>query len=184
MKVDPPPAVRLRLATLADAPAVGALHVAAWRATYRGIFPDDVLDGLTEATFAERHAKRIQHPNPPDSVLWVAEGPRGLVGFSTFGSTRDVDLPPATGEVYAIYLAPDALGRGIGRALFAKSLTLLHDAGKRAVVVWVAEANARAIRFYERAGLALDTTAEPKSVVVGGRDIGVPEVRLRVALTP
>lgn len=178
----PQPPVSIRLARPTDAPGIAAVHVAAWRATYRGIFPDDVLDALAEDEFAERHARRLVNPAPADARVFIAESPGGIVGFSIGGSARDPDLAPATGEVYAIYLKPDALGRGIGRELFAQSLTTLREQGKRAVVVWVAEANARARRFYERAGLALDTTVAPKSVVWKGRDLGVAEVRMRSPL--
>ena len=175
----PPPSVTIRLARVGDAPAIAAVHVDAWRATYRGIFPDDVLDSLSLEEFTKRHAGRLTNPAPADARVWVAEGARGIVGFSIGGSARDPDLPPGTGEVYAIYLLPDALGRGIGRTLFAKSLATLREQGKREVVVWVAEANARARRFYEAAGLALDPTAAMKTVVWQGRDIGVPDMRLR-----
>ena len=173
------PPVTIRLARREDAPAIAAVHVAAWRATYRGIFPDDVLDGLSLEEFTKRHAARLTNPAPADARVWVAEGARGIVGFSIGGSARDPDLPPWAGEVYAIYLVPDALGRGIGRSLFGKSLATLREQGKREVVVWVAEANARARRFYEAAGLALDPTAATKTVVWQGRDLGVPDIRLR-----
>jgi ribosomal protein S18 acetylase RimI-like enzyme len=179
----PPPTIALRPARVEDAPAIAAVHVAAWRATYRGLFPDDVLDGLSVDEFTKRHAARLTNPNPADARVWVAEAPHGpegtrIVGFSIGGSARDADLPQGAGEVYAIYLLPDALGRGLGRDLFAHSLATLREQGKRAVVVWVAEANARARRFYEASGLALDASAPAKSVVWQGRDLGVPEVRL------
>ena len=38
--------VTVRLATAADVPAMGRLHVRAWQAAYRGHVPDDYLDGL------------------------------------------------------------------------------------------------------------------------------------------
>src|SRR5688572_12624254 len=98
-----PADVRLRQATVADAPTIGALHVAAWRAAYRGIFPDDVLDGLSPEQFGERHRKRLLQPDPADAHVWVAENPRGMVGFTIGGSARDTDLPRTAGEVYAIY---------------------------------------------------------------------------------
>jgi ribosomal protein S18 acetylase RimI-like enzyme len=179
-----PPPITVRPARIADVPAIAAVHVAAWRATYRGIFPDDVLDNLSVEEFARRHTERLSAPKPADARVVVAEGPGGIVGFSIGGSARDADLPPATGEVYAIYLQPDALGRGIGRDLFAASLATLREQGKRAVVVWVAEQNARARRFYEQAGLALDHSAAPKSVLWQGRDLGVAEVRMRRPLDP
>ena len=171
--------VRLRQAGVADAPAIGALHVAAWRAAYQGIFPDDMLAGLSVEQFGERHRKRLLEPDPADAHVWVAESPRGIIGFTIGGSARDADLPSTAGEVYAIYLLPEALGRGVGRALFAQSLSLLGAQGKIEVIVWVGDANARARRFYEAAGLTLDPAAAPKSVVFQGRDIGVASVRMR-----
>jgi hypothetical protein len=38
--------VTVRLATAADVPAMGRLHVRAWQAAYQGHVPDDYLDGL------------------------------------------------------------------------------------------------------------------------------------------
>jgi hypothetical protein len=38
--------VTVRRATLADAPAMGRVHVRAWQAAYRGQMPDAYLDGL------------------------------------------------------------------------------------------------------------------------------------------
>ncbi|HET9289988.1 MAG TPA: hypothetical protein VFQ49_02825 [Actinomycetes bacterium] len=38
--------VMVRPATVADAPAMGRLHVRAWQAAYRGHMPGDYLDGL------------------------------------------------------------------------------------------------------------------------------------------
>lgn len=171
--------VGFRVARVEDAAGIGALHVAAWRATYRGLFPGDLLDGLRSEDFAERHRQRILAPSPEDARLWVAEGRGGLLGFSVGGSARDGDLPPHVGEVYAIYLLPGLIGQGIGRGLFGRSLDSLRELGKREVVVWLADANARARRFYAAAGLRLDPTAAPKPVVLQGRDLGVLEVRMR-----
>ena len=47
--------VTVRRGRVADAPAMGRLHVRAWQAAYRGHMPDDYLDGLRAA---ERAAGR------------------------------------------------------------------------------------------------------------------------------
>lgn len=70
-----------------------------------------------------------------DRVL-VADGGAGPVGFIALRGA----------EVLALYLAPGARGRGIGRAL------LDHDPGPRSL--WTFQANSGAIRFYLRAGFA------------------------------
>ena len=176
----------MRLARPDDASALGALHVAAWRAAYRGLFPDEVLDRQSVERRAEQHRAWLSAPPTPDHRTWTAWSPPGpaaarLLGFSISGPARDPDLAAdaGVGEVYALYLQPDCVGRGLGRALFGRSLATLRDQGRREVVLWVADGNLRAQRFYEAAGLRRDLTALPKPVVVGGSDLGVAEVRYR-----
>ncbi len=60
------------------------------------------------------------------------------------------------GEVYALYVAPDWWSTGTGRSLMARATAALADAGYERGVLWVLEANARARRFYEKAGWAAD----------------------------
>jgi ribosomal protein S18 acetylase RimI-like enzyme len=43
------------------------------------------------------------------------------------------------------------MGRGIGRVLLAEARAALSALGCRPAVLWVAEANARARRFYDAA---------------------------------
>jgi hypothetical protein len=38
--------VRVRQAVVADAPGIAAVHVRSWQAGYRGLMPDELLDGL------------------------------------------------------------------------------------------------------------------------------------------
>jgi len=60
------------------------------------------------------------------------------------------------GELYALYLTPAWWSAGAGRALMGRVLAFLADDGYRRVVLWVLADNARARRFYERAGFAAD----------------------------
>jgi GNAT superfamily N-acetyltransferase len=51
--------------------------------------------------------------------------PQGCItGFASFGPSRDSDTDPrVTGEVSAIYAAPDAWGTGTGRALMGSAVS-------------------------------------------------------------
>ena len=62
----------------------------------------------------------------------------------------------ATGEVYALYVAPAHWSTGAGRALTDAFLDGLRATGYRRVVLWTLTENARARRFYARAGFAPD----------------------------
>ena len=77
-----------------------------------------------------------------------------MVGFAAFGPSRDDDAPPGMGEIPAIYLAPDVVGTGVGRDLFAGRTPPSGRRVRRATSG--SEANERARRFYERAGWTWD----------------------------
>ena len=144
----------VRRAAPADAPVLARIRVASWRATYAGIVPAEVLAGLRPEPIEARMSHRISEPGELGMLVVEAPG-EGVVGYASVGPSRD-DLAPGVGEVYAIYLAPGALGRGLGRALMERALADLVAAGYHAAVLWVLTANHPARRFYEHEGFALD----------------------------
>ncbi len=159
-------AARVRLAAPDDAPAIADIHVRSWRATYRGLVPDPILDGLSlERRSAgwrqavERQVRELgEAPATAPDRTWVVETAEGVIGFAGSGPGRAESAPPPTGsgEVYAIYLAPERLGLGYGRTLFDHVVSDLRDRAFDPIVVWVFEANATARRFYEAAGFRPD----------------------------
>jgi GNAT superfamily N-acetyltransferase len=151
----PREAIRIRPGAPEDARAIAEVHVASWRDAYRGLLPDEYLDTLS---VEEREARRLvwfADPEPGSGVLVAEEGGR-IVGFASFGPSRDDDASDGVGEVPAIYVDPGAVGAGIGRELFAAATRALRDGGFRRATLWVLEANERARRFYERAGWTWD----------------------------
>ena len=73
--------VRVRRATVADAPAMGRLHVRAWQAAYRGHMPDDYLDGLRAEERAAGWERALGRHRPRGAIL-VAERDGEVVGFA------------------------------------------------------------------------------------------------------
>jgi GNAT superfamily N-acetyltransferase len=94
----------------------------------------------------------------PEYGVVVAEDRARLVGFASFGPSRDDDAPPGTGEIPAIYVDPAVLGTGVGRQLFDAAAANLRGRGFTRATLWVLEANDRARRFYEKAGWSWDGT--------------------------
>jgi GNAT superfamily N-acetyltransferase len=156
-------AITIRDASTDDAGAIAAVHVGSWRWAYRGHLPDETLDGLD---VSEREAEWLRVLTSDDSRhrVLVAEGPDGIVGFASVGSTRDGDAEDGTGELYAIYLVEDAAGAGLGRSLLACSTAALRDAGFVRATLWVLETNDRARVFYEREGWSWDGTTSAHQV--------------------
>lgn len=88
----------------------------------------------------------------------VARRDARIVGFCSFGPSRDDDAAKGTAEVLTIYLLEDSVGRGIGRELFGAAKKTLRDLGYRRATLWVLASNARTRRFYEKAGWTWDDT--------------------------
>lgn len=169
--------IRIRPASLQDVPALARVHVASWRAAYRGLMPDSVLDGLSAEAFADNWQRRLTQM--PRSTL-AAVDDEVVVGFAAAGPSRDDDaVPLKTGELYALYLHPAHWGTGTAHRLWRGMHQWLVVEEFAAVTLWVLEGNARARAFYERAGFR----REPEMVRTISREgTASPEVRYRLPL--
>jgi len=144
-----PASVLIRVATGADAHAIETIRVRSWRTAYRHVFPQEDLDGLP--IDSTRWSARLELP-PPGWTTFVAETRAGIVGFAAVGPSRDED---GIGELYAIYVDPEAWSMGAGGALLERAEEQLR-AEYDSASLWVLEDNPRARTFYERAGWAAD----------------------------
>ena len=133
------------------------MHVASWQVTYRGVVPDAVLDG-TDLLAGRRRLWQwwLGPAAPAGHAAWVAEVDGEVVAFADVLPSQDDDADGSTGEVPMIYALPRAWGSGAGRELMATAVAGLRDAGCHTVTLWVLDSNARARRFYERAGFRPD----------------------------
>ncbi|MGK5642619.1 N-acetyltransferase family protein [Streptomyces sp. URMC 126] len=142
--------------TDADVDAVAEIRVAGWREAYRGLVPAPYLAAMNPAADAAAHRARRAAAEFP-AVELVAEAPAdGVVGWACLGPCRDADVPAPAGELYALYVRPALIGTGVGRALCAAALDSARQRGDARLGLWVLRENARARRFYARAGFAAD----------------------------
>jgi ribosomal protein S18 acetylase RimI-like enzyme len=141
--------MRIRPASPDDALAIETIRVRGWRSAYRHVFPAADLDALP--IDPERWRSRLLVP-PPGWTTVVCEDGGEVVGFASTGPSRDED---DLGELYAIYVDPEAWSTGAGRALMGAAEAAL-TADYAAALLWVLEDNPRARGFYERAGWATD----------------------------
>lgn len=139
-----------REANFADAPGIARVHVDSWRATYRGIIPDDILANLSYETRQVEWESGLGRPNG-ERVIFVAEdADEGIVGFACGGPERSGDSN-YTGELYAVYVLERYQRMGVGKALTRLVGERLVRNGLTGMLVWVlAENPSRG--FYERLG--------------------------------
>jgi GNAT superfamily N-acetyltransferase len=112
-----------------------------------------------------------------DGRTWVVENAGAVAGFTSTRTCRDDDVDPGTGEVHAIYLAPEVWSRGLGSRLLAVAAEDLRQRGFAPLVLWVIEANLRGRRFYEREGWRPDGARQP----IDFDGVPVDEIRYRLA---
>jgi threonine dehydratase len=149
-----------------DAEALGALHVRAWQAAYRGLLPAESLANLTAAGRAAHWAEALERAHPRrGGARFGAEQDGRMVGFIVVGPASE-DAASTTGEVYALNVDPDYWSRGIGRALLATGVDHLRASGFLDAVLWVLPANARARHFYEATGWHHDG-GDRRQIVLG-----------------
>src|SRR5690349_22051398 len=98
----------VRVATPDDADAIQRVRTDTWRATYRGLMPDAVLDRLGyDGTRRREFMARMT----PDRFVLVAEHDGEVVGYANGGPSRVADAAHP-GEIYAIYVLPSHQGHG------------------------------------------------------------------------
>jgi ribosomal protein S18 acetylase RimI-like enzyme len=163
----------VREPTLSDAADLGAVHVRAWQAAYRGgLMPDEYLDSLSVDDRAEMWQRFLASEPRPQQRLFVANDHAGtVVGFILVGPGGDDTAPE--GEVYAINVDPHHWGGGAGTLLLDAGTRALTEDGFTRAVLWVHPGNRRARRFYEARGWSADDAARTQDVL----GVTVPEVR-------
>ncbi|MCC2312984.1 GNAT family N-acetyltransferase [Cellulomonas xiejunii] len=165
--------VTIRPATTRDAADIAGVHVRSWQEGYAGIVPDDHLRALDPASRVEDWTRRLT-PGPDNRVrTYVAEAGGRVLGFASYGPSRDEDARRGEREIYAIYLDPGTWGHGVARDLIR---TVLAQVGEQTPVsLWVPADNDRARHFYRRHGFSPDGVERLETV--GGADL--LEVRYR-----
>ena len=160
--------VVIRSATTADAAAIAQVHVTSWKSAYSHVLPASYLDSLDVAERAERWETIL---TSGDGVTIVAEADGRTLGFASYGPSRDEDAEDGCLELYAIYLDPEAWGRGVARDLMR---TVLADVPPSVrMTLWVLNENERAHHFYRRHGFQPDGVERMEDI----GDVPVTEIR-------
>ena len=143
-------------------PAAALVNVC-WRAAYPGILDQDFLDGLTTPDRMERIQRRLDE----GSRAWAAVDGDALVGIAVAGASTIPEYP-GDGELQMLYVRPDRIGTGLGRALLERACDELARAGHAYLILDVFAGNDRAIRFYRAHGFETIRAANPALSVPGG----------------
>jgi GNAT superfamily N-acetyltransferase len=162
---------RIRPATVADAAGIARVQVTTWRATYRGLIPDETLDGMSVERRTERWVENLSTTDDGIESFVASRGDE-VQGFAGVGPARNDD-DPEPWELYAIYVLPGRQGHGIGRALLGACAARVVERGGASLFAWVLDGNP-STAFYEATGAERRGTS---TFPIGGQHI--PEVGYR-----
>lgn len=152
-------ATTIREAEPADGPALCAIHLSAWRAAYRGVIADTLLDGSWIETGAQRW-RRWLDGTPERSARVACHGDRPLGFCATVTPSPDYDEDDSVARILALNVRADAWRAGIGTALMTRTLASFRRDGWRTASLWVFERNHGARAFYAHLGFEPDGTVD------------------------
>src|SRR3954454_24387574 len=174
--------VSVRIAWAEDAPAIAAVQVRAWRSSYAGLLPAEVLDGLRADDLAAGWGQSLGGPADARNRVLVALERNLVTGFVVTGPAGDPDCDPvAVGELTDLTVDPHKRGAGHGSRLLQAAVdTLVADRFTTAVTWLPAEADD--VRgFLTGAGWGPDG-AHRTLDLLGDGTTTVKQVRLHTAL--
>jgi ribosomal protein S18 acetylase RimI-like enzyme len=174
--------VSARVAWSEDAPAIAAVQVRAWRASYADLLPADVLAGLDADQIAETWRVSLGRPADARNRVLVALERNLVTGFLVTGPASDPDCDPiSVGELHDLTVDPHQRGAGHGSRLLQAGVdTLVADRFQRAVT-WLPATDDATRAFLTSAGWGPDG-AHRTLDLLGDGTTTVKQVRLHTAL--
>lgn len=142
-----------------DRLAISRIYAASWRYAYREILPADYLASIPD----DRWAQTIDRPGMQSLLLEEDGVLLGTTGFCPSRWPERADW----GEIVSLYLVPETMGKGYGIRLLHGAMDALSGMGFSDLLLWVLEENARARRFYEKAGFRCSDARMEQEI--GGR---------------
>jgi len=142
---------------------IAAFLDACWKAEYSKIVAPDFLG---ELSVNKRHEMLLARFDEGTSAFLIMRDGERMIGASVFGKSFTEGYPE-DGEISAIYLHHDYIGKGYGHALFTKIEQALTVKGYSHFVLDVLSANTRAVSFYEKHGYE---KVDERSITLGAHD--------------
>lgn len=123
-----------------------------WKDVYTGYVNQELLN---DAGCQERgqQLKKDFISHRLSEYVWEESG--RILGLLSMGATADSDKANAF-ELWRIYIAVEAQGKGIGGQLLTFAEQKAKASGYTEILIWAFSKNTRAIRFYQKYGYQID----------------------------
>ena len=144
--------VSVRVGWADDAPAIAHVQLKAWRASYDGLLPAEVLE-VDPDVAARVWRQSLTRPADARQRVLVALERNRVVGFALTSPAADPDCDPLRdGEVGELTLDPDERGKGHGSRLVQAAVDTLRADGVARALIWTVAADDDRRAFLASAG--------------------------------
>lgn len=139
---------KIRLVQNDDCKKLARLKHTIWETTYRGIYPDEIIDNF-DFEKQENSFKNIV--NNPKIEFYVLEIDGEMVGYMDCGEPH-YPFDCYTQDIGLMYILKKYQGMGFGRKLFELGVSRIKEKGHKNFFVACNKRNINAQKFYEKMG--------------------------------
>lgn len=138
-----------------DALSIIGLRHKIWSTTYRGIYPDHMIDDFDWAWHEEKELSRI---NDPAYSVYLIQKDGQNIGYLTIHQANVITLQ-------SLYIVSEYQRQGVGRAAFEHVKAFCRECDAASFICYCVPENVNARAFYERMGgtlIGADLTNDEK----------------------
>jgi len=174
--------VSCRIAWADDSEAIAAVQVRAWRTSYDGLLPAELLESLDRDALAAGWRTSLVQPAEARQRVLVALERNTVTGFALTSPAVDPDADPSSqGEVADLTVDPERRGHGHASRLMQACVDTLVADGFTTAVIWVNAGDDDLRSFLVEAGWAPDG-AHRELDLRGDGEVTVKQIRLHTAI--
>ena len=141
-------------ASAADASVIAATRKIVWDQTYRGIYPDESIDGYDLAFYTDRDRRRMEEP---DQYYYLFVDENRCVGYFSYGPYHYGQYKDFRICLNNLYILEGYKGQGLGKKAFSILREYCRNLGIDKFFCGCNANNHPAIGFYcHMGGIAVD----------------------------
>lgn len=141
--------IEFQKASIEDVPVIIETRRKAWDATYRGIYPDHVIDDFDYEWHGQMERKRLENP---DFHCFTVMDHKNCVGYFSYGKVRSGAWKDFGFRLHSLYLLPEYQKKGLGKRIFTQVSDACKALGFRKMYLDCHPQNQNALMFYQHMG--------------------------------
>ena len=174
--------VSCRVAWADDAEAIAGVQLRAWRASYDGVLPAELLEAMDTEQLAQGWRNALVAPPDARNRVLIALARNTVTGYALTGPAADPDCDPvADGEVADLTVDPVERGHGHGSRLMQACVDTLRADRFTRSVTWIASTDDALRTFLVGSGWEADG-AHRTLDLTGDGSVQVKQVRLHTGI--